>query len=108
MTHEYATINEIQESEERRSKKQKSRALKSIQNALKRPLRRRKLSQENKRREDIEFGEMGYKPTHKSNPLSKLMQGSGGGKGEKKISTTPTTPPPTPATYSSENSKPVK
>ena len=88
VTHDYATVNEIKENEKRRSNKSSRGVSKSIQNALK-PLRKKKRS-----REETEFGEMGYKPTHRLNPLSKLRKG-----GDK----TPTAPPSTPATQSSEN-----
>ena len=50
-----------------------------------------------------DFGEIGFKPTTRSNPLSKLMPGGGGGNKEKKGSSTPAAPPSTPATYTSED-----
>lgn len=99
VSHDYATVNEIQESEAHSSKKHKSRGFsKSISNAL-RPLRRKKSSSAET---NSDFNEIGFKPTHRSNPLSRLMPGSSGGSKEKKGSTTPAAPPSTPATVISE------
>ena len=97
ISYDYATMNEIEENEKRRAKKSQSRGLsKSIQNALK-PLR--KSSKKKNSKEEQDLGEMGFRPAHRSNPLSKLKKHSDKDK-------TPATPPPTPATNSSgENSK---
>lgn len=100
-TQDYATVGEIEEDEKRRSKKASRGISKSIQNALK-PLRkkRRRSQEEEEATPTTEYGEMGYKPTHRLNPLSRFKKG-----GDKKAALTPTTPPPTPATSTQSGAK---
>ena len=90
---DYATVNELAISEERKDKKRSRKITKSIQSALK---PKRKVADAPKHakpdNEAFKGPEMGFKPQFRSNPLQQLQVGSG--------VSTPPTPPPTPATAS--------